>query len=133
MKELFARLWENLGDRVGGPMTLRIILQPAMARLLADRAGLQDAREERPPYFWALLTEPTQRTDLLREGWTAIVRVFVLNHGRDQSIDRAAMDLSLVGLIVAALLAVVPYLLIRGPVNRITRRWRRKECLPRDG
>jgi hypothetical protein len=29
--------------------------------------------------------------------------------------------------VVAILLAVVPYLLIRGPVNRIARRWRRKE------
>ena len=47
MKDLLARVWENLGDRVGGPMTFRIILQPVMATLLAVRAGLQDAREER--------------------------------------------------------------------------------------
>ena len=135
MKELLARLWENLGDRVGGPMTFRIILQPAMATLLAVRAGLQDAREGRPPYFWTLLIDPAQRIDLLREGWTAIVRVFVLAVIMDviyQLIVLRWIYPSEV-VIVATLLAVVPYLLIRGPVNRIARRWRGKECLPRDG
>ena len=47
MKDMLARVWMNLGDRVGGPMTFRIILQPTMAALLALLAGLKDAREGR--------------------------------------------------------------------------------------
>jgi hypothetical protein len=49
-----------------------------MAALLAFRAGLKDAREDRPPYFWTVLTDPQQRVDLVREGWASIARVFVL-------------------------------------------------------
>lgn len=135
MKNFLAGFWEQFGDRVGGPMTFRIILQPAMAALLAVRAGLQDARQARPPYFWTLLIDPAQRIDLLREGWRAIIRVFILAVIMDVIYEvivlRSIRPLDV--LIVATLLAVVPYLLIRGPVNRVARRWRRKECPPADG
>jgi len=127
MEELIARGWAGLVDRVGGPMTFRLILQPIMAGLLALRAGLKDAREGRPPYLWTLLTDSSQRVDLLREGWRSIARVFVLAVFMDL-IYEIVMDrlfYPLETLIVAFALAVVPYLLLRGPVNRIARRWRR--------
>ena len=129
MKDLLIRGWMNLVARVGGPMTFRIILQPAMATLLAIRAGLKDAREGRPPYLWTVLTDPANRVDLLRQGWKAIARVFFLAVIMDVIyqwiVARWIYPLEVV--IVAILLAVVPYLLIRGPVNRIARRWRRSE------
>lgn len=129
MKDLLARVWMNLGDRVGGAMTFRIILQPTMAALLALRAGLKDARDGRPPYLWTVLTDPANRGDLLREGWKAIARVFFLAVIMDVIyqwiVARWIYPVEVV--VVAILLAVVPYLLIRGPVNRIARRWRRKE------
>ena len=123
MEDLIARGWEGLVSRVGGPLTFRLILQPTMAALLAVLAGLRDARTGRPPYLWTLLTDPAQRVDLLREGWRSIARVFVV---------AVLMDLVyewIVGrwfypletLIVAVVLAIVPYLVIRGPVNRIAR------------
>jgi hypothetical protein len=136
MDELIARGWEGLMARIGGPMTFRLILQPLMATLLAVRAGLKDAREGRPPYFWTLVTDSAQRLDLLREGWRSIARVFIL---------AVVMDLIyewLVGrrfypletLIVAIVLAVLPYLLLRGPVNRFARRlWRSKSSNATDG
>ena len=121
MEEMIVRGWNNIVSRVGGPMTFRIILQPAMAALLAALGGLRDARENRPPYLWALLTAPSQRGDLLRHGWKAIGRVFVLAIIMDTIYQlivlRWLYPLELV--IVAILLAVVPYLLIRGPVNRV--------------
>jgi hypothetical protein len=127
MKELLARVWMNVVGRVGGPMTFRIILQPTMATLLALRAGLKDAREGRPPYFWAILTDAKNRADLLREGWRGIARVFLLAVIMDVIyqwiVQRWVYPVEVV--IVAILLAVVPYLLIRGPVNRIARQWRR--------
>src|SRR5438034_2636653 len=128
MKDMLARVWMNLGDRVGGPMTFRIILQPTMAALLALLAGLKDAREGRPPFFWTVLTDAANRADLIREGWKAIARVFLLAVIMDVIyqwiVARWIYPLEVV--IVAILLAVVPYLLIRGPVNRIARRWRRR-------
>jgi len=129
MKDMLMRVWMNLGGRVGGAMTFRLILQPTMAALLALRAGLKDAREGRPPYLWTVLTDPAHRLDLLREGWKGIARVFFLAVIMDAIyqliVARWIYPLELV--IVAILLAVVPYVLIRGPVNRIASGLRRNE------
>ena len=127
MEELILRGWEGLLDRVGGPMTFRLILQPLMATLLAVRAGLKDAREGRPPYFWTLMTDSAQRVDLLREGWRSIARVFILAVVMDFIYEwvMGRWFYPLETLVVAILLAVLPYLLLRGPVNRIARRWTR--------
>jgi hypothetical protein len=128
MDDLLFRVWTNVIDRVGGPMTFRLILQPTMAALLAFRAGLKDAREDRPPYLWTVLTDPQQRGDLVREGWASIARVFVLAMIMDVIYQLIVLRFVylLETLIVAVVLAVAPYLLIRGPVTRIARRWRRK-------
>jgi hypothetical protein len=128
MEEMIVRGWTNIVSRFGGPMTFRVILQPAMAALLALIAGLRDARENRPPYLWTLLTDSSQRGDLLRHGWKAIGRVFVLAIIMDTIYQlivlRWLYPLEL--LIVAILLAVVPYLLLRGPVNRVASWWYRR-------
>lgn len=125
MEELIVRGWEGLIDRIGGPMTFRLILQPLMASLLALRAGLKDARENRPPYFWTLLTDRSQRGDLLREGWRSIARVFILAVIMDLIYEwvMGRWFYPLETLAVAILLAVVPYVVLRGPINRIARRW----------
>jgi hypothetical protein len=44
------RLWQNIIDRPGGPMTFRFILQPAMATLAALFDGIKDARTGRSPH-----------------------------------------------------------------------------------
>ena len=46
MDEMLARLWENLGGRIGGPLSFRLILQPTIAIVLAIKAGLSDAQAE---------------------------------------------------------------------------------------
>jgi len=124
MEEMIARGWEGLMGRIGGPMTFRLIIQPLMATLLAVRAGLNDAREGRPAYFWTILTEPEHRMDLVREGWGSVARVFFLAVVMDLIyewvVGRPYYPLET--LIVAVCLAVLPYLLIRGPVNRLVRR-----------
>src|SRR5687767_11722508 len=127
MEEMITRGWEDLVARVGGPMTFRLILQPLMATLLATRAGLKDAREGRPAYFWTVLTDPAQRAGLLHEGWKSIARVFALAVIMDVIYQWIMQHwiYPLETLVVAILLAVVPYLLIRGPVNRLARRWHR--------
>jgi hypothetical protein len=129
MEDILTRIWDGLLGRVGGPMTFRIILQPTMATLLALRAGLKDAKEGRPPYFWTILTDPEQRAGLLRQGWKATARVFGLAVLMDIIYQWIVQRWIYPGevLIVAILLAIVPYLLIRGPVTRIARGWRRYE------
>lgn len=128
MEEFLGRVLTGLTNRVGGPMTFRIILQPLMASLLAVRAGLKDAREERPPYFWTILTDGTQRGHLIREGWRSVARVFILAIIMDIIYQWLIHRWIYPGemLILAVILAVVPYLLLRGPINRVARRWRRQ-------
>ena len=127
MEELLTRVWTNVMDRVGGPMTFRLVLQPAMAMLLAVRAGIKDAREGRPPFLWTILTEPSQRLELLREGWKSTARVFILAVVMDVIYQFIVQRWIYPGevVIVAVLLALVPYVLIRGPVTRIARPWQR--------
>lgn len=126
MEETVSRILTGLLDRIGGPMTFRIILQPIMAGLLALRAGLKDAREGRPPYFWSVLTDEANRGALIREGWKSISRVFLLAIVMDVIYQWIVRRWIYPGetLIVAIALAVVPYLLLRGPVNRLVRRGR---------
>jgi hypothetical protein len=129
MRDMIVRAWMNLFGRVGGPMTFRIVLQPMMAALLALIAGLRDAREHRPPYLSTLIRDPTQRADLLRQGWRSIGRVFILAIVMDVIYQWIVMGwiYPLELLIVAIVLAVVPYVLIRGPVNRLASWWFRRQ------
>ena len=139
MEDFLIRIWNDISGRVGGPMTFRVILQPTMAALFAIRDGLKDAREGRPPYLWTILTDPTERARLLREGWAAIGRVFLLAVVMDVIYQLIVQRWIYLGeiVIVAILLAIVPYLLIRGPVTRLARRWHlnrnRKEVSERHG
>jgi hypothetical protein len=124
MEDILARICENLADRVSGPMKFRLILQPLMAVIFAIRDGKKDAREVRPPYFWGLFTNPDERRDMLRDGWKAVGRVFVFAVIIDAVYQFIVLRWFYPGeaLFTAAILAFVPYLLIRGPVNRLLRR-----------
>jgi hypothetical protein len=124
MEHMLARIWENLVARVTGPMNFRLVFQPCMAIFLAIRGGLKDAREGKPPYFWGLFTDPGQREAMLKDGWKAVGKVFILAIVLDvvyQIIERRFVYPG-EAVIVAVILAVLPYLLIRGPVNRLARR-----------
>ena len=124
MEEMLSRFWGDLMARVGGPMTFRLILQPIMAAIFAVRSGLKDAREGRPVYFWALFTDSVHRRDMLRDGWKSVGKVFVIAIIIDLVYQFIVFRWFYPGeaLIVAIVLAICPYLLIRGPVNRIARR-----------
>jgi len=124
MEETLARVVHDEFGRLDGPLHFRILLQPTMAIIFAIRDGLNDARQGRPAYFWSLFTEPSLRHELLRDGWRSISKIFII-----------AVVLHIIyqlivfhfffpfeTLIVAFFLALIPYLLVRGPVNRIMRR-----------
>jgi len=125
------RIWQDLGGRVGGPMTFRFVLQPVMAALFAIRGGLADGRENKPPYFWAIVNDPSHRRDLIQEGWKAIARVFGLAIVMDVIYQVMVFRwvYPMEALIVAFLLACVPYLLIRGPIGRLARRVQVRKAL----
>ena len=57
MEETLIRVWEDLIGRVSGPLTLRLVIQPAGATILAIRAGLNDSRHGKDALF---LEHPSQ-------------------------------------------------------------------------
>ncbi len=123
MEEAFRRGWENLIGRSDGPMTFRLILQPAMAIFLAIRAGLHDAREGQPPFLWTFLSNPGRRHELARQAWDGVGNVFILALVLD-SIYQVIVHSSIFALellLTATILAVVPYVLVRGIVTRLAR------------
>src|SRR5262245_42051034 len=77
MEDAILRLWTDLLGRLTGPLTLRLILQPTMATLHALRDGVRDARSGRPPYFWTLFTDESERSHLLHEGWKSMFPVVI--------------------------------------------------------
>ncbi len=104
-------------------MNFRFILQPTMAGLLALRAGVQDAREGRRGYLWALLTDRQRRGELLHEGWRGARTPFLIALVLDclYQIKTVHFIYPLELLFTAAFLALVPYALLRGPFNRLAR------------
>src|SRR5262245_54832589 len=121
--EAIARGWENFLARPDGPLNLRFFLQPTIACVMAIRAGLKDAREGRPAYLWAVLTNRDYRYTLLHGGWKDMRPTFFISATLDAIyqvyIHHAVYLLEL--LFTATLLALVPYFITRGPVNRLAR------------
>lgn len=113
----------GLMARIEGPMSFRFVLQPLIALFFAFRDGRRDAREQRPPYFWALFTEPEHRREMLESGWHSIGKVFIVAIVLDLVFQYLVFSsFRLIGALLAGIiLALIPYLLLRGPVNRIMR------------
>ena len=126
MREFLNRMWEMLMGRGEGPLTFRLILQPTMAAILAIRAGLRDARAGQPAWFlWSLLTDPARRPELLAQVRKDVGKVFGLAVVLDviYSLIVYRWIHPVQTIIVATVLAIVPYLLLRGPVTLIARRF----------
>jgi hypothetical protein len=124
MDHMWIRVVSQLAARVSGPMKFRLVLQPAMAAFFAIRSGLADARAGKPPFFWTLLSDPTQRMDMLKDGWKSIGRVFILALLLDVIYQIIELRFVYIGeaFIVAFILAILPYLILRGLVTRLARR-----------
>ena len=119
------RQWQDLTGRPGGPMSFRFILQPIMAAIAAVHDGINDARLGRSPYFWTVLHDPEKRSARLREGLVSTARIILLGLGMDAiyQLKEFGTFYPVEALIIALALAFVPYLLLRGPVDRIARHW----------
>ena len=121
MEDTLIRIWEHLVGRLTGPLTFRLLLQPTMTTLFALRDGLRDAGAGRPPFLGTILGSPDDRRRLIREGLTAIGKLalfaIVLDFVYQLIVFRRIYPAEAID--VASLLAIVPYFVLRGPVNRI--------------
>jgi hypothetical protein len=124
MDQMWERVTTQLLARVSGPMKFRLVLQPCMAAFFAIRSGLADAKAGKPPYFWGLLTDPGQRKEMLQDGWKSVGRVFILALVLDAVYQIIVIHFVYPGemIIVAIILAILPYLILRGLVTRFARK-----------
>lgn len=121
---VFERIWLDLTDRPTGPMKFRFILQPMMAAIAAVRDGRADARAGRSPYFMTVLRSPEQRAANLREALNATARIVLLGIVMDVIYQIIVFQrfYPTEAVIIALLLAFVPYVILRGVVLRVARR-----------
>jgi hypothetical protein len=123
MDNLLLSMSGDMVRRLDGPLHFRFIFQPCIAIIFAIRDGRKDAREGRVPYFWALFTEPGRCKELIQNGWKSVGKIFILALILDFIYQVWQLHWFYPGqaLVVAIVLAIIPYLLLRGPVNRLTR------------
>lgn len=126
MDDIVTRFVTDLIGRLSGPLTLRLFLQPAVAIILSARDGLKDAREGRPPHFWRLVTGPPEaRRRRATETRKAVLKVFVMAVVLDCVYQFLVFRwvYPFEAMFTATVLAILPYVLLRGVVNRVARRW----------
>lgn len=120
---------DGLLARLHGPMSFRFFIQPLIAIFFAFRDGKKDAQQGRVPFFWALFTDPGHRLEMVQSGWKSIGKVFIIAMLLDGVFQYLVFrDFRPVGILVTGIvLAIVPYLLFRGPVNRFMLHRTKKE------
>ena len=121
MEEIWTRYVENMVGRLTGPMKLRLVMQPLMASFFAIRAGLADARAGKPAYLWSLFTHPEKRGEMLKDGWKSVGKVFLMALILDVVYQFITVRFvyPLEAITTALLLAIVPYLILRGLTTRL--------------
>lgn len=119
------RLWRDVVDRSHGPMTFRFFLQPTMAAIAASVDGIADARAGRRPYLHTILHDPDKRGGRLQEGLNSIARIILLGFAMDAIYQWRVLGTFYPGeaVVITLILAVIPYLILRGPVARAARWW----------
>ena len=126
MENLWQRIVENLFGRLDGPLHFRFILQPLMAFIFSILDGIKDAKAGKPPYFWTIIFDARQRQEFLKDGWKHMGKILIIAVILDIVYQVKVFSRIYPGeiLIVAFFLAIVPYILLRGPVNRIMRKFK---------
>jgi len=123
---------EQLLGRAGGPLHFRLFMMPTVVTFLAIRAHRKDVRERRPTPLGAFFTDPAERRRLLRIALKDIGRVFVIAVVLDTIyqllVFRWIYPVQL--LIMAVGCAIVPYVLVRGPIIRLGRLLFRRQARP---
>jgi hypothetical protein len=129
--EMLSHRGEHLLGRFGGPLNFRMFVMPFVVTVMAIRAHRRDVREGKGTFLWAFFKSPAERRRLLRSGLRDFGKVFVVACVLDTAYQFLVLRSYYPGemLVVAVVCAVVPYVLVRGPVLRIAsslhQRWTR--------
>ncbi|WP_336518450.1 hypothetical protein [Pollutibacter soli] len=136
MIEIFQRVWENLLSRTEGPLNLRFFIQPTVSVIFAILAAVRDSKAGTMPYLERfILSKRSDKRDIAKEVWKDVGKIFIVGTILDIIYQLVVIFSKktenyfypLESLIVAFILAVVPYLLLRGPVNRVIKLFEKKD------
>ncbi len=123
MEEQLSRFFGNLIGRIHGPMSFRFFMQPLMAIIFAAIDGKKDALAGHMPYFWAIFTNSAhrKRKELFKSGWKSVGKIFIVAIILDAIYQFITVRwfYPVEALVTAFVLAIIPYVLLRGPVNRL--------------
>jgi hypothetical protein len=127
MQEIFTRYFENLIARTDGPLNLRFFIQPTVSLIFALRAAFKDAKEGNIPFLWRFFFSKEQRMHVAKDGWKDFGKIFIVGIVFDIiyqlimifKVKATAYFYPLESITVATCLAVLPYILFRGPTNRL--------------
>ncbi len=113
-------LGANLVERLNGPFSLRLMLQPCIVLLFAIRDGRKDAASGASPYLSTLLSQSGERREALASAWSSLSKVMTVAFTLDCAFQYATSgNISfLEAILMAFLLCAVPYTLMRGPAAR---------------
>jgi hypothetical protein len=91
---------------------------------LCDSLGIERCQGWQAAVFLALITDPARRIDMIKDGWKSVGKVFVLAIVLDVVYQIVVLRFMYPGetIIVAFVLAIVPYLILRGLVTRLASR-----------
>ena len=121
--QIISRSVDELLGRASGPLHFRVFVMPIVVTIIAVRADMRDAREGRPVPLGEFFTKPTERRRLFRSAVEDIGRVFIVAVVLDTAYQLFVLRAFHIGelLIVAVGCAIVPYVLVRGPITRLAR------------
>lgn len=121
MEEIVSRFFTNLLERPSSPRKMPFLLQPAVAIDFGVRAGMSEAKLRRKPYFRTVVLEKEERPELIGEGWKDIGMLVIMAWVLDTAYQLIALNwrYPLETLVIATVLAVLPYVAIRGLVGRV--------------
>ena len=128
--EMLQIRWEHLLARGAGPLHFRFFMMPTVVTILAIRAGLRDARKSQPGFVWMFLTKRSERRGLLRSALKDIGRVLIMAMVLDTIYQIIVLKSFYIGeaLMVAAVTAVLPYIVFRGPISVLVRSLRKQKA-----
>lgn len=118
MEDVLTRFGQDIIERLGGPLTLRFILQPLMATILGIRDGLIRARERRFADTAQKDGLSERRRSAMRATWRSIRSVFILAVALDTIYQIAILHWFYPGetFVVAVFVSLLPYLCVRSVV-----------------
>ena len=121
LADFWSRTVQEILGRAHGPLHFRLFVMPTVVVVLAIRAHLKDVRDGKPVFLGAFITSPTERRRLLRSALKDVGRVLVVALALDTIYQVLVFKAFYPGqaIVVATACAVVPYVVVRGPVTRL--------------